>query len=183
MQWHGAPFLLLMFMVAVQPFVRPRTWSSACSVTASRRKGFKRPKISHICTVLKSFRTHTKNKLIIHPSTVYFLIMHTNPNLKHLADQRIVKPGGEGESRSSATSPCGYTPAWYSRVRTRCSATVGEEFVSGTGVPMVAGGRQPRSDHGSEEHDPSRGMSGDWLPNTVCIRSLDMGLDRLGQTN
>jgi hypothetical protein len=102
MQWHGAPFLLLMFMVEVQPFVRPRTWSSACSVTASRRKGFKRPKISHICTVLKSSRTHTKNKLIIHPSTVYFLIMHANtntnpnPNLKHWPIRELWNLEGKG---------------------------------------------------------------------------------------
>jgi hypothetical protein len=74
-----------------------------------------------VCIVIKSSRTRTMNKLIIHSSTVYFLIMHTNPiQIQNMADQRIVKSGGEGESCS--TSPCGYTPAWYSRVAGRAAA-------------------------------------------------------------
>jgi hypothetical protein len=141
-------------------------------VAASRRKGFKRPKISHICTVLKSSRTRTKNKLIIHLSTVHFLIMHTdpNPNLKHGRSENCETWRGRGITllsnqpmrlNSSVVLACG---------RTRCSATVGEEFVSGTGVFMVAGGRRPATAIGSWVRGArSIARDGDWLPNTVCI--------------
>jgi hypothetical protein len=154
--------------------------------------------IDLICTVLKSSHIRIKNKLIIHPSPIYFSIMHRNPNPKQ---DRSGTCGNwrERESRSSRTSHAAMlqpmdhptteqrrevasrtdlasrlTPVWQSRAADHAAAPPSmRSLFQAPSSPLW-----PAAD--IRAIDCEGQALTDWLRNTVCIRSIDMGLDGAG---